>query len=442
MKKALVITYYWPPSGGAGVQRWLKFVKYLRDYGWEPVVYTADEGEMPELDESLERDVPHGVQVLKRKIWEPYRLYKVFSGRKKTDKVNASFLSEHKKPGLAEKLSVWIRGNIFIPDARMFWIRPSVRFLNGWLKENRVDCIVSTGPPHSMHLIALGLKKRHPSLKWIADFRDPWTGIDFYDKLMLSPIADLTHRRLEISVLKRADAVVSIGERMTGDLRQIYVAVGGLNTKKFVTITNGYDDDDLLKGNVPLDPRFSIAHIGTLVKDRNAPELWRVLSRLVQERPDFAARLEIKLVGKVDIHVREELELLGLTSYVRYIPYMPHDAVIAEQQRSHALLLLVNRTPNAKAILTGKIFEYMASGRPVLAIGPLDGEVAALLFKTNAGLISDFGDEGRLESNVLSLFSGQQPPAEAAAIRQFSRKALTRKMTELMEALVENRFAT
>jgi glycosyltransferase involved in cell wall biosynthesis len=440
VNKALIITYYWPPSGGAGVQRWLKFVKYMRDYGWEPVVYTAEEGEMPAIDHSLAKDVPLGVTVLKRKIWEPYTLYKKFSGRKKSDRINASFLSEEKKPGLAEKLSVWVRGNFFIPDARMLWIRPSIRFLNGWLKHNAVDCIISTGPPHSMHLIALGLKRRNPSLKWVADFRDPWTGIDFYDKLMLMKLADIRHRWLERTVLMSADSVIAVGARMTEELRQIYVGAGGKDPKKFHTITNGYDEDDLLKGHVPLDPNFSIAHIGSLVKDRNAPELWRVLSELVRERDEIAERLEIKLVGKVDIHVREELDRLGLTPYVKYIAYLPHDAVIAEQQRSHVLLLLVNRSQNSKSIVTGKVFEYMISGRPVLAIGPLDGELAAILFRTNAGLISDFNDHSNLKANVLALFRGEYPPAIHAEIANYSRKALTARLANVLDGLVRKKM--
>jgi glycosyltransferase involved in cell wall biosynthesis len=292
-----------------------------------------------------------------------------------------------------------------------------------------------------MHLIALGLKRRNPTLRWIADFRDPWTGIDFYDKLMLLKVADFRHRWLERAVLLNADSVVSVGARMTEELRQIYVRAGGKDPKKFHTITNGYDEDDLLKGHVPLDPNFSIAHIGTLVKDRNAPELWRALSQLVKERDDIAERLEIKLVGKVDIHVREELESLGLTPYVKYIAYLPHDAVIAEQQRSHVLLLLVNRSQNSKAIITGKIFEYMISGRPILAIGPLDGELAAILFRKNAVLICEFIDEARLKSNVLALFRGEYPPSIRAEIANFSRKALTARLANVLDGLTRKKAA-
>jgi hypothetical protein len=201
MKKVLILTYYWPPSGGAGVQRWLKFVKYLRNFGWEPVVYTALNGEMPVIDLSLEKDVPKDITILKTKIWEPYSIYKTFIGRKKDEKINASFLSETKKKSFAEKISVWIRGNYFIPDARKYWIKPSIKYLTDYLNKNKIDVIISTGPPHSMHLIALGLKQHFPNIKWMADFRDPWTNIDFYSELMLSESADRKHKDLELNFL-------------------------------------------------------------------------------------------------------------------------------------------------------------------------------------------------------------------------------------------------
>ncbi|MFI5134679.1 MAG: hypothetical protein ACHQD9_02380, partial [Chitinophagales bacterium] len=185
MKKVLILTYYWPPSGGAGVQRWLKMVKYLPQFGWQPIVYTAKDAEYPIHDPSLEKDVPKEAEVIRQKIWEPYDLYKKFIGQKKEEKVYSGFLSEKKKPGFAQRASVWIRGNLFIPDARCFWIKPSRKFLISYLKKNPVDAMVSTGPPHTTHMIALGIKKKL-NIPWIVDFRDPWTQIDFYNQLHLT----------------------------------------------------------------------------------------------------------------------------------------------------------------------------------------------------------------------------------------------------------------
>ena len=210
MKKVLILTYYWPPSGGAGVQRWLKFVKYLQEFGWEPIVYTAENGEMPVIDNSLQKDIPENITILKTKIWEPYSFYKTFIGRKKDDKINASFLSENKKTSFTEKISVWIRGNFFIPDARKYWIKPSVKYLKDYLEKNPVDVIISSGPPHSMHLIAMGLKKQFPNIKWLADFRDPWTDIDFYEELMLSKSSDAKHKQLKTKLFKQHQQNVNI----------------------------------------------------------------------------------------------------------------------------------------------------------------------------------------------------------------------------------------
>lgn len=433
MKKVLILTYYWPPAGGAGVQRWLKFVKYLREFGWEPIVYTAENGEMPVIDNSLEKDIPKGISILKTKIWEPYSFYKAFIGRKKEDKINASFLSENKKTSFTEKISVWIRGNFFIPDARKYWIRPSVKYLKDYLGKNPVDVIISSGPPHTMHLIGLGLKKQFPSIKWVADFRDPWTNIDFYEELMLSSSSDKKHRKLELEVLTNADSVISIGETMSEDFKKIYTK----QPKKFHVITNGYDEDDIYKGPLEKDKKFSIAHIGTLVKSRNPETLWKVLKQLVNENANFKNDLEIKLVGKVDFFVKEQIEKYGLSSFVNKIDYLPHNEVIKEQQKTKVLLLLVNQTKNAKSILTGKIFEYLAAQVPVLAIGPPDGDLAGILNRTKSGLISDFNDENQLKKNILELYTGKVINFDKNEIARYSRRELTKELSGVLNKLVK-----
>jgi len=431
----LILSYYWPPAGGPGVQRCLKFVKYLRKFNWEPIVYTAENGEMPVIDNSLLKDVPDGITVLKTNIWEPYSLYKTLIGRKKEDKINAAFLSENKKASLTEKISVWIRGNFFIPDARKFWIKPSIRYLQSYLEKHPVDVIISSGPPHTMHLIALGLKKQFPNVKWLADFRDPWTKIDFYNDLMLTNWADKKHKRLEKLVLINADAVSTIGNTMRDEMIDLYKDAGGKDVSKFTAITNGYDDDDVYKGILEKDEKFSLAHIGSLVKSRNPEVLWKALSELIKENPAFEKQLEIKLVGKVDYSVKERIDHYHLSQYVRKIDYLPHNEVIKEQQRSKVLLLLVNNTHNAKGILTGKFFEYMASKVPIIAIGPEDGDLAEIIQETKTGLISGFNDSRGLKENILLLFEGKQLPVNEASVKKYSRYELTRQLSELLTSL-------
>lgn len=438
MKKVLILTYYWPPSGGAGVQRWLKFVKYMRSFGWEPVIYTALNGEMPVIDHSLEKDVPQNITILKTPIWEPYTIYKRFIGRKKEDKINASFLNENKKAGLTEKISVWIRGNFFIPDARRLWIRPSIKFLSEYIAKNDIQYVISSGPPHSMHLIARGLKRKFKNIQWVADFRDPWTNIDFYEKLMLSASADRKHHRQELTVLNEADIVLSVGAAMNQEFVDMYNEAGGGEPSKFRVITNGFDAEDISKEELQKDKKFSIAHIGTLVKDRNPEILWTVLRELVKTDLEFRKQLEIKLVGKVDFFVKEQIKKYGLDKYVRWIEYLPHAEVIEEQRKSKVLLLLVNNTKNAKGILTGKFFEYMASDAPILAIGPVDGDLAKIMRETNTGLISDFNDGETLKKNILAWFKGGTMGRNEGAVQKYSRYELTRKLCGILDTLQPN----
>jgi len=431
MKKVLIITYYWPPSGGAGVQRWLKFVKYLQNFNWEPIVYTAENPEMPVKDASLLRDIPNNIKIIKRKIWEPYHLYKWLSG-KKGENINAAFLNENGKKSRMAKLSVWIRGNFFIPDARKFWIKPSVRLLSRIIEKEKIDTLISTGPPHSMHLIALKLKKKFPRIKWAADFRDPWTNIDFYNDLMLLSSSDKKHKLLEQSVLANCDAVISIGSSLTEEL----IALNKNQTpEKFFTITNGYDEEDLPKKQVIKDTSFSIAHIGTLVKSRNPEKLWEALLELINEHSEIKSKLILKLVGKVDISVMESIKKYGLIEYVTKINYLPHSEVMEVQQQSRVNLLLVNQTPNAKGILTGKFFEYLSAQTPILAIGPPDGDLARILKETSSGFICDFNEKEKMKSTLLQLFNNVSLTPNKSAIEEYSRKNLTKKLAEVLNSM-------
>jgi hypothetical protein len=431
-KKVLILTYYWPPSGGAGVQRWLKFTKYLNEFNYEPLIYTAENPEYPSIDESLFKDIPKNLTVLKTKVWEPYKIYKLFTSQKKGHRINTGFLNSEKKKGLAERISVWIRGNWFIPDARKFWIRPSIKYLTSYLKDHPVDVIVSTGPPHSMHLIGMGLAHQ-TGIPWVADFRDPWTTIDFYLDLMLSARADRKHQRLETKVVQTASAVTVINKEMKRQFEKM-----GVNNVNY--IPNGFDPDDIPDKNVILDSKFSISHIGSIVPSRNPDNLWQVLSNLVSKDSVFASDLEIKLIGPSDWSVNRSIEKAGLDEYLNLIDYLPHQDAVEELTRSQVLLLLINQTPNAKGILTGKFFEYMSSGRPILAIGPVDGEVAEILNETRAGQIVGFNDQDTLEKQILEYynkFRNKTLVTDSGNIDLYSRRSLTGKMVELFNELLQ-----
>ena len=424
LKKVLIISYYWPPSGGAVVQRCLKFVKYLPEYGWQPIIYTPENPEFPALDESLIKDIPEGVEILKQPIWEPYTWYRQFLGDK-DKKIGAGFVSEKKEPGLLHKISVWVRGNFFIPDARRFWIKPSVNYLTKYLKENPVDIVVSTGPPHSMHLIALGLKKSL-GVKWIADFRDPWTNIDFYKELMLSGWADKKHKKLEQEVVKSADLCLTIGYTMTEEFES-------LGANKVETVTNGFDQDDFPTTDLKLDDEFTISYIGTFSPSRNQPTFWQALAELKTEHEDFANAFKLRTVGVVDYSVRSAISEAGLEENWEEVAYVPHEELLNYQRASKVLLVSINNTPNATGILPGKFFEYLASGRPILAIGPKKSDIGTVLDKTNAGFIVDPDDLDGMKSVILSLFRNESNLVRIEeSVQAFSRKQITKQLVELL----------
>jgi len=432
--KVLIITYYWPPSGGAGVQRWLKFVKYLRLYGWEPVVYTPENPEPPAFDVSLFKDIPEGLTVIKQPIWEPYRFYRKVIGAGKNERINAGFLSEKKAPGLAQKFSIWLRGNFFIPDARKFWIKPSIKFLTEYLKCHPVDAIISTGPPHSMHMIALGVKK-NTGLPWLADFRDPWTHIDFYNQLMLSSFADRVHHKMEQQVIHAADKLVTVSSSWETDFKQL----GAHNT---AVITNGFDSDDFPESTVQKPDNFILTHIGSLNKDRNPEFLWKVIGELVRSNELLKSQLHIRFIGKTDISVFESLERNQLLDFTEKIEYVPHDTALKLSSESAVLLLLINNTPNVMGIIPGKVFEYLASHRPILCIGPPDGDSASIVKEANAGPIVDFNDEDSIRNAILDLFSKyltEDAYTDRHSIDKYSRKNLTKDIAELLNEMMINK---
>ena len=432
MHKVLIITYYWPPSGGAGVQRWLKFVKYLRNFGWEPVIYTPSNPGFPVLDDTLAQDIPEGIEVLKTPIWEPYEFYKKIAGKRSSGKINSGMLTHKKPSGFVEKLSVWIRGNLFIPDARKFWIAPSVRFLSKYLKEHHIDAIVSTGPPHSMHLIALKISK-YLNIPWLADFRDPWTDIDYYKDLKISVFADKQHKKLELKVVRCCNAMVVV----SSDMKENYQKMGVTNVH---LITNGFDPDDMEVRDEIRDSKFSISHIGTLPPGLNLRGLWQVLSELSENVPNFKNCLEIKLVGRVENTVVDDLSEFNLGSCLTRIEYVPHIKVARLMKQSATLLLAINKdSPNAKGILTGKFFEYMASERPILAIGPTNGDLARILEESEAGYIAQYDDLNRIKEIVLMLYEKylhKQLSISPKGVMKFTRKNLTEELAAVLDNII------
>ncbi len=463
MKKVLIITYYWYPSGGSGVQRWLKTTKYLDEFGWQPIVYTAENAEYPVIDYSLKDDINPNIIEIKQPIKEPYGAYKKLFRKGKTENVKSGFIKNENESTFQKfknNIAIWIRGNFFIPDARCLWIKPSVKYLTEYLHNNNIDAIISTGPPHSMHMIALELRKKF-NIPWIADFRDPWTKIDFYEQLKLTKLADKKHHKLELEVLQTADKIVTVSNSCAKDLEAIC-------NKKVEVITNGFDTipKDIEKEKFYKE-NFVISHIGVLPENRNAPILWKALSELTTENKTFGDKLKIELIGHVDGSILEDIKKLNLNSYLKTTEYIPHDKVIAKQKMASLLLLLINKTKNSKGILTGKLFEYLATFNPILAIGPTDGDVADILSETKAGKIIDYNDKDSIKEYILEIFNNyiynynkkdgisstysntnnrinynyinnNYNNDNSNLILKYSRKELTKEYAKILDSVLEN----
>ncbi|EMY3584253.1 glycosyltransferase family 4 protein [Flavobacterium psychrophilum] len=424
MKKVLIITYYWPPAGGPGVQRWLKFVKYLPDYNIQPIVYIPENPTYPIIDEGLISEVSEQAIILKNKIIEPYQLASVFS-KKSTKGISSGIIPNQKKQSFIQKLLLLVRGNLFIPDARILWVKPSVKYLEKYISENNIDTIITSGPPHSLHLIGLKLKQ-NLNVKWFADFRDPWTTIGYHSALKLSSYAEKKHKNLERKVLNTADTIIVTSKTTKTEFQAI-------TTKPIEVITNGYDVENIPKQ--VLDEKFTLAHIGSFLSNRNPMILWESLSELVVENKKFRTHFQLKLIGKVSQEILDTIDGFNLNSYVNNLGYVSHKEAIEHQKKSQILLLIEIDSLETKSIIPGKLFEYMVSERPIIAIGPKGSDFAEIITETNTGVFFIYNEKEKLKKQILSYFElylTQKLTVSAVGLQQYSRKKLTEKLSKLI----------
>lgn len=429
-KRVLIITYYWPPAGGSGVQRHLKFVKYLRSFGWEPIVFTVKNGSYPEVDHSLEKDIPPNVKVLKAVAPGPYTLFKALTGNRY--KVDANLFHKKNNNGQerwSDKLFFWIRSNFFIPDARVFWAIPSIIELRKFFRTTKVDAIVSTGPPHTAHIIANNLSRKF-NIPWLADFRDGWTKNDYFEKLNLSYIARKIHERWEYRVLTAANCVVTVSPYHANELKKI--------AKRSVhVITNGFDEDDFPSTPTVVDEKFTIVHTGMLSGARNHPVFWEALAELAQENPEFSDLLEIHFYGNTDPSVVNDIPPT-LANHVFIHDYTDHREIPAIQRKAHVLYLPIHHCAVDAGFLPGKLYEYLAARRPILSIGPDDGDTAHLLRELKVGESFSYQDKEALKkyfSDRFHAFKKNIPFEVNTDILRFSRRRLTGQLATLLDQI-------
>ena len=426
MKKVLIITYYWPPAGGPGVQRWLKFVKYLPEFNIQPIVYCPENPLYPTLDSSLLQEVDSKITVLKHPIKEPLRFLSLLF-KSKTNILSKGGIPDSKKQSLFERFLLYIRGNFFVPDARVFWVKPSVKYLSSYISKHQIDTIITTGPPHSVHLIGMQLKVKH-KLRWYADFRDPWTDISYHKNLNLTQNTQQKHFKLERQVLNTSDQIIVTSSQT----KQLFSKI---TQPPISVITNGFDDENV--SSITLDSKFSLTHIGSIFDQRNPTLLWNVLSELIEEFPEFKANFQLVLVGNVSADIKASMDSAKLTSFLKIVGSVTHNEAIMYQRKTQVLLLIEANTTEASYIIPGKLFEYINANRPILALGPKQSDIPSILKDTQTGKYFDYENETALKTHILELFENYKTNTLSVAskdIERFSRKNCTKQLAEVLNS--------
>lgn len=430
MKKVLIITYYWPPSGGSGVQRWLKFVKYLPSYQWKPHVFTPENPSFAIQDPSLEKDVPREAEVIRFPIWEPYDIFFKMSawfGSKK--EFRPTSLVSTKQKTIFQNISTWIRGNCFIPDPRIFWIKPSVKFLSDYLVDNQIETIITTGPPHSVHLIGLKLKLKYPHLRWLADFRDPWTEWGLLDSLMVSKIARKLHKRLEDRVLAKADEIITITPFYVKRFEQ-------LAKRPVRLLTNGFDEEDFTGITYEKTNKFILRHVGIVNEKCDPMPFMSALKTEMDEHKDFARDLRVEFIGEVHPHFRLYVDKIKILREITHFSgNIPHKELIKMYGSSSLLLMILTGYKDAEGFLPGKLFEYLATGLPILGVGPCQGDASTLLNETGAGVMVESDDYTGMRQALHETYGNWRAVQKQKVnirTQRFSRKQITGQLVEIL----------
>lgn len=403
----------------------------MRKFGWEPIIYTAADAHYPSFDDDNHQDIPEGIEVIRRKIFEPYALYKRFNNLPRNSNVNNVFYVRTGQDSWMHQFSVWIRSNFFIPDARSWWIRPSVKFLSIYLKKNPVDAIISDGPPHTNTRIAAELKKKL-NIPWLADFQDPWTQADYFQMLYLTKWASRKHHRFEREALQLADKTTIVSHHWKKNLLEI-------GAKNVSVIPWGYDPEDFKKINRVQLSGFTITHLGTLGYDRNPETFFRVLREIADQIEGFQAVLQINLIGQVDPSVQKALESEGLLNSTIIEESVSRSRALEIMARSPILLLLLNKQENILGRIPGKLFEYLAVHRPVMVLGPTDSDAARIVEKTGAGRISTYDDADRIRKILMSFYedfkTGELKRNLHNDIEKFSIQNLTQQLANYLDEI-------
>lgn len=433
MKKVLIITYYWPPSGGAGVQRWLKFVKYFLEFDIQPMVITVDENvaSYPVIDYSLLSEVPESVKIIRTKTKEPFSIYKKVAGQKQIPW--GGFASED-PASLKDKLMRFFRGNFFIPDARIGWNKFAYKASCDIIRKEKPVAIITSSPPHSTQLIGLKLKK-HFELPWIADMRDPWTDIYYYKRMLHTPVAKWIDKNYEKKVLENADKVVIVSE----SIRQSFIQKSKrIKPENLIVIPNGYDEKDFEnRKSAQSDKRFIITYTGTIAKSYSPYKFFDAIGELIKNNPE--TNVLFRFVGSMPKEMHDFLKSTSWGEQFEYIPYSSHEKVIEYMLCSSVLYLAIPQAKENKGILTGKLFEYLASRKPIIATGPIEGDAATIISSCQAGKMFEPDDRKMISNYLQNLLNewkqNKNLTVQSEEYKKYSRKFLARQFAELLSTI-------
>lgn len=429
MIKILLVTYYWPPAGGPGTQRWLKFVKYLSKENYDIHVVTIDpqKASYPLKDNSLMQDIPSGIKIHYTSSFEPLHFYKKLN--KKKEIPYGGFAGSTKK-GFIEKIFRFIRGNFFIPDVRITWNKYAYKKANELIKKENINRLIITSPPHSSQLIGLKLKRKHPSIKWIADLRDPWTDIFYYNEFYHTRPAKAIDKKYERKVLELCDKCIVVSD----SIKEIFAAKSKkINRDNILILPNGYDAEDFKQLQAVDKKKFIITYTGTMSEVYNINIFLNSLSNLVKQSN---TTIEIRIIGKISLGVLDKIKKSDMGRYFKFIEYIEHEKIPFYLTSSAALLLVIPDVENNEGILTGKLFEYIGAQRAIICLGPKNGDAAKIIANCNTGRVFDKKDEGQLTQYLIELIDlwkqNKISPYGNSMNLNYSRKKLTEHLIKML----------